>query len=168
MPLTCNLCICHLHKRLMRHPTIPCPFPGCKQSFINNLGLTHHIRKQHSRLQHHSSASPISPPSSPPVVPAVCWRAGSYSSPTEISFPGNPNVTPLDSPNITTMPLSSSKITPLNSPILPINSPFEFPSSPPARNGHSIDNHDGGHDVDQLPAGLPPNPNQGHENLVLS
>ena len=169
MPPTRNLRIRRLHSTEARPPTIPCSFPGCRRLFINNSGLTHHVRKRHSRLQHHSSASPISPPSSPPLVSPVHRRASSYSSPSEISSPGNPNVTPLNSPNITVTPLSSPNNTPLNSPILPINSPFEFPSSPPVQDDHSIDNSDGSHDVDhQLPAGLPPDPNQGHENPVLS
>ena len=172
-----------LHTSEVRPPTIPCPFPGCQRSFINNSGLTHHIRKQHSRLRRRSSlssASPISPPSSPPVVPPVRRRVGSYSSPSEIlsiSSPGNQNVTPLrvNSPNITitVTPLSSPNITPLNSPILPTDSPFgfDFPSSPPVQDGHHIDHHDDDHDADQqLPvgaAGLPPNADQAHENPVL-
>lgn len=165
MPLTHNLRIRRLCSSEVRLPTIPCSFLGCRRSFFNNSGLTHHIRTQHSHLQHHSSASPISPPSSPPVVSPVRRRAGSYSSPFEISSSGNPNVTPLNSPDTT--------VTPLSSPILPINSPFEFPSSPPVQDSHSIDNHDGGHDMDldvdqQLPAILPANPNQGHGNPVLS
>ena len=170
MPPTRNVSNVHirrLRRSEARPPTIPCSFPGCRRSFFNNSGLTHHIRKQHTRLHHsESSVSPISPPSSPPAVLPVRRRAGSYSSPSEISSPANPNITPLNSPNITGVtPLSSPNITPLNSPILPINDPFEFPSSPPVQDGHSIDSHDGGHDVDhQLPAGLPPNPNQGHEN----
>jgi hypothetical protein len=173
MPLTRNRHIRRLHSSEVRPPTIPCSFPGCRRSFINNSGLTHHIRKHHSRLRHHSSVSPISPPSSPPVVSPVRRRVRSYSSPSEISSPGDPNATPLNSPNITVTPLSfsSPNITPLNSPILPIDSPFdfEFPSSPPVQDGLSIDDHDGGHDADQhLPAGLPPNPDQGHENPVLS
>lgn len=162
MPLTRNLRIRRLHSSEVRPPTILCSFPGCGRSFINNSGLTHHIRKQHTRRQHHSSASPISPPSSPPVVSSVHEGVGSYSSPSEISSPGNPNVTPLNSPSVTgAMPLSSPNITPLNSPapILPINSPFEFPSSPPFQGGHSIDTRDSDHDVDQQ---LP------DENPVLS
>jgi len=164
-----NVRIRRLRSSEARPPTIPCSFPGCRRSFINNSGLTHHIRKQHTRL-HHSSVSSISPPSSPPAVSPVRRRAGSYSSPSEISSPANLNITPLNSPNITGVtPLSSPNFMPLNSPILPINGPFEFPSSPPVQDGHSIDSHDGGHDVDQqLPAGLPPNPDQGHENPVLS
>lgn len=171
MPLTRNLRIRRLHSSKVRAPTIPCSFPDCKRSFINNSGLTHHIRKQHSCLRHRSSASPISPPSSPPVVSPVRRRVGTYSSPSEISSPGNPNVTPLNSRNITATPLSSPNITPLNSPILPINSPFDFgfPLSPPVQDGHSIDSRDGDRDVDQQwPAGLPLNPNQGHENPVPS
>jgi hypothetical protein len=173
MPVTRNLRICRLHSSEVRPPTIPCSFPGCGQSFINNSGLTHHIHKQHTRLRHRSSASPISSPSSPPGLLPVRQRVRSSSDPSEISSPGNPNVTPLNSPNVTITPpsLSSPVIMPLNSPILPVNSPFDFnfPSSPPAQDSHSIDNHDGDHDVDQqLPAGLPPNPNQGHENPELS
>ena len=181
MPRTRNLRIRRLHNfeaTQVRPPTIPCSFPGCGRSFINNSGLTHHIRKQHTWLRHDSSASPISPPSSPPVVPPERRGSGSHSSPSEIlsiSSPGNPNAVPLNSPNITATPptpsLHGPNITPLNSPILPINSPFEFPSSPPVQGGHSVDNHDsdGDHDVDQqLPAGVPPNPNQFHENLILS
>ncbi|KAF8488275.1 hypothetical protein F5888DRAFT_1796370 [Russula emetica] len=80
MSLTRNLRIRRLHSSEVRPPTIPCSFPGCRRSFINNSGLTHHIRKQHSHLRHHSSASPISPPSSPPVVSPVRQRVGSYSS----------------------------------------------------------------------------------------
>jgi hypothetical protein len=176
MPLTRNHRIRRLHSSEVRPPAIPCSFPGCRRSFFNNSGLTHHIRKQHrdSRLvQHRPSASPISPPSSPPVVPPVHRRVGSYSSPSEISSPGHQNVTPLrvSSPNITVTvtPLSSPHITPLNSPILPINSPFDldFPSSPPVQDGHGIDYHDSDHE--QLSAGLPPNADQAHEleNPVL-
>jgi len=159
----------------VRPPTIPCSFPGCRRSFFNNSGLTQHIHKQHSRQRRRSSesASPISPPSSPPVVLPV-RRRGSYSSPSEISYPGNQNVTPLrvSSPNITVpvTPLSSPTITPLNSPILPINNPFhfEFPSSPPVQDGHSIDAYDVDHDVDQqLLAGVPYNPDKALENPVL-
>ena len=177
MPLARNRRIRRLHTLSgVGPPTIPCSFPGCRRSFFNNSGLTQHIHKQHSRLRRRSfeSASPISRPSSPPVVSPVRRRVGSYFSPSEISSPGNQNVTPLraNSPNITATvtPLSSPNITPLNSPILPINSPFhfEFPSSPPIQDRHNIDQYDVDHDADQqLPAGIPHIPDEALENLAL-
>ena len=180
MPLTRNHRIRRLHSLSgVGPPTIPCSFPGCRRSFFNNSGLTQHTHKQHPRLRRRSSesASPISPPTSPPVVSPVRRRVGSYSSPSEISSPGNQNVTPLraNSPNITitVTPLSSPNITPLNSPVLPINSPFhfEFPSSPPGWDRYSIDEYDVDHDAadhwQQPLAGVPHNPDEALENPVL-
>jgi hypothetical protein len=119
MPPTRNLRIRRLHNSQSepRRPTIPCSFPGCKRSFFNNSGLTHHLRRTHHRTP---SAAPISSPRAVPLSPR-----NAPSNPNNV--PTSPSAAPPLSPGQRTSSACSdtSEISPPHSPnIVPPSSPL--------------------------------------------